>query len=720
VAGASILERLTAAGRSGVDLQSLLDGAETAAEREARQRALETLQTEGTAVEWNGRWIAIQATEWIVGTVQRLERGDAVLRSGSAGEAGYFIARRFLKSAQDGDLVLAALRDRKRRRRRTSHRLPEVTVLKVLAPRVEALVGVLEAGRRGLEFVPFDPRIRLQIDLSGTNDLSPGTYVVATVSKYDSLSGGRMRAEVQEVLGSLDEPGVDVLACLRHFAIPDEFPPAVSAAAEELPTDPASSSWQDREDLREHTTITIDGASARDFDDAISLEERPDGGFLLGVHIADVSHYVAEGGVLDLEAYRRGTSVYFPDRAVPMLPERLSNGLCSLRPDVPRLTLSAFLEVSKTGEVISRRFCKSAIISKRRLTYSEVCRLLEEPEATDEETYGEVLATVKRAERLMRKMLARRSQRGSIDFDLPEGSVVLDLDGAAIGVRPGERNVAHRIIEEFMIAANEAVALELEGNETPALYRVHDEPDRQRLHELRELLEPLGIPLDVDADFVHPRALQAVMQQVEGRPAEPFVASLVLRSMKRARYEPDPRGHYALSSRHYTHFTSPIRRYPDLLIHRQLKSLLAESEGAGDEEDELLAARLPTIAEHTSSTEARAERAERLILHWKVVRFLAGREGESFAARITGVKPYGLFLQLTDLFVDGLLPIANLRDDFYEYRAERHELVGRKGKVLRLADAITVTLEEVDLNRRRLLLGLPPSSSGPTSSTIES
>jgi ribonuclease R len=579
---------------------------------------------------------------------------------------------------------------------------------------------VLEAGPRGLEIVPFDPRIGAQIDLRGTDGLAPGTYVVIAVSSHNSPRGGRPRAEVQEVLGSLEDPGVDVLACLRHFGIPDEFPRAVLTAADEFPADPDPSSWQDREDLREHTTITIDGESARDFDDAISVEEQPDGRFLLGVHIADVSHYVSEGDVLDLEAYKRGTSVYFPDRAVPMLPEGLSNGLCSLRPDVPRLTLSAFLEVSKSGEVVNRRFSQTVIRSKRRLTYSEVCRLLEHPQATDQATYGQVLTTVKRAERLMRRMLARRSKRGSIDFDLPEGSVVLDLDGAAIGVRPGERNVAHRIIEEFMIAANEAVALELEGRETPALYRVHDEPDRQRLHELRELLEPLGVPLDLSAESIHPRTLQAVMKQVEGRPAEPFVASLVLRSMKRARYEPDPLGHYALSSRHYTHFTSPIRRYPDLLVHRQLKDSLIEKTRPNLPEDALLAARLPTIAEHASSTEARAERAERLVLHWKVVRLLAGREGETFAARITGVKPYGLFLQLTDFFVDGLLPLANLRDDFYEYRAERHELVGRKGKVLRLADAITVTLEEVDLNRRRLLLGLPSESGQRTSDTIES
>jgi ribonuclease R len=695
-----------AAGRTGLTANRLhrLVREEIDDEDLARQ-ALDELERSGTAAEWNGRWYALQFTNWVVGTVQRLERGDAILRSGAGGEPGHFIARRFLKSAADGDLVLAHLRPRKQGERRPSHRLPEASVLKVLAPRVERLVGVLERFPRGLRIVPFDPRVKLEVPVTDGDGLEPGMYVVAELVEASSPRGGAPRAVVKEVLGTLDTPGVDVLAALRHFDIPDEFPPEVQAASEALPEDPQAASWQGREDLRDQITVTIDGETARDFDDAISLEDLPGGGFRLGVHIADVAHYVEEGGILDLEAYKRGTSVYFPDRAVPMLPERISNGLCSLRPDVPRLTMSAFLDISSSGEVLSRRFSESVIQSKRRLTYSEVRRLLESPEPGDVEAYGRVLSTIQRAERLMRLMLARRIERGSIDFDLPEGNVILDLTGAAVGVRPGQRNVAHRIIEEFMIAANEAVAQELEGQELPGLYRVHDEPDPMRLRDLKELLEPLGIQLDLDAQSIHPRALQAVMKRVEGQAYEPFVASLVLRSMKRARYEPDPLGHYALASRHYSHFTSPIRRYPDLLVHRQLKTALATT-GPGPAATDLLIARLPTIAEYTSSTEARAERAERLILQWKVVRMLAGREGDSFAARVTGVMPYGMFVQLTDYYVDGLLPLANLQNDYFEYRAERHELVGRKGRVFRLADELTVTLKEVDLNRRRLLIAL--------------
>jgi ribonuclease R len=457
--------------------------------------------------------------------------------------------------------------------------------------------------------------------------------------------------------------------------------------------------------------VTIDGDSARDFDDAISVERLADGGFVLGVHIADVAHYVREGGVLDLEAYRRGTSVYFPERAVPMLPETLSNGLCSLRPGVPRLAVSVLLEMSGAGEVRSRRFAETVICSRRRLTYSEVRRLLEEPEPSDEGEYGEVLGALRQAHELMTLLHRRRLARGSIDFDLPEGDVILDLDGVTVGVRPGERTVAHRIIEEFMIAANEAVAAELEGRDAPALYRIHEEPDRGRLEELRELLKPLGIPLEVDVEHLHPTVLQEVLRRVEGHREESFVATLVLRAMKRALYFPESRGHYALSSRHYTHFTSPIRRYPDLLVHRQLKAIL-HGEPAEGPPEELLRERLPTLADHTSATERRAERAERLLLQWKVVRFLQGREGEEFSGRVTGVQPYGLFVQLTDLYVDGLLPIANLVDDYYEFRPELHRLEGRKGKIFRLADELTVALVEVDLLRRGLVLGLPDRRGG--------
>ncbi len=477
-----------------------------------------------------------------------------------------------------------------------------------------------------------------------------------------------------------------------------------------LPADPRPEDWAGREDLRGARIITIDGESARDFDDAVSVEPLPGGGFRLAVHIADVSFYVREGSALDLAAYERGTSVYYPERAVPMLPEALSNGLCSLRPRVPRLALSAFLEIGPGGEVRSRRFAETVIESRRRMTYDEVRRLLEDPQPGDSEEYGEILPMLADMRRLMGILLAVREARGSIDFDLPEGDVELDTDGVVVGVVAGERHVAHRIIEEFMIAANEAVAEALEGAGAAGLFRVHDPPSPERLAELREILAGLGIRLAGDLSNVAPAALQEVLRKAAGRPEEHFVTTLVLRSMQRAFYDPECRGHYALASRYYTHFTSPIRRYPDLIVHRRLKELLAgqaEAEAARTR----LAERLPEIAGHSSSTERRAEQSERDLLQWKKVRFLAGRVGERFPGRVTGVQPFGLFVQLDGYYVDGLVPIRTFGDDYYRFEPEAHRLVGeRRRRVFQLADAVEVDLVGVDLRHRGLdfkLAGMP-------------
>jgi ribonuclease R len=580
---------------------------------------------------------------------------------------------------------------------------PEAEAAALLQGR-DSLVGTIEIDELGRPLLaPFDARLQLELPVEGAEGVARGELVVVAVVP---ASGRRPpRARLVERLGPPDEPGVDVLAILRHYRIPDEFPPEVERAAESLPAEPRPPDWQGREDLRGEVVITIDGETARDFDDAVSIERLGNGVFRLGVHIADVSHYVPEGSVIDREAYLRGTSVYYPERAVPMLPERLSNGLCSLRPHSSRLTVSAFLDFDRDGRVLERRFAETVIRSTRRMTYEEVRRLLSEPRPEDGPAYGDVLPALREMHHLMEILLHARMVRGSIDFDLPEGNVELDTDGVVVGIRPQERTVAHRIIEEFMIAANEAVAFELVSHEIPALFRVHDPPRSERLEELRDLLRPLGIELPDDLESLHPSALQAVLRRVAGTPEEQFVASVVLRTMQRAIYDPECRGHYALASRYYTHFTSPIRRYPDLLVHRQLKRRPTAEEAAG------LAARLPEIAEHCSVTEKRAEQSERDLLQWKKVRFLAGRVGERFWGRITGVQPFGLFVQLEGLNVDGLVPVRTLGDDYYVYEPEAHRLVGeRHGRVFQLADAVEVELTGADLRRRSLdlrIVGVP-------------
>jgi ribonuclease R len=709
------MAELRNAGRRGLDYERLIEAAPPDWEPGEIEATVGRMAATGAVVERARRWYALQFTDWRVGMFQQLEGGDALIRSGERGEAGYFVRRRDLKDARDGDTVLIRPSRSGRGRAgrgggRSSGRghqtdLPRATVVRVLDRGIESVIGTLELGEGNRWLIPFDPKLSLDLIVEETGEEEPleDQFVEVEILSQSRPGAGPWRGRVREVLGSPDTPGVDVKVVLRHFRIPEEFPPEVDAAAERLPVDPTADDWRDRSDFRDEIVVTIDGKTARDFDDAISVRRRKEGGYLLAVHIADVSHYVGEGSVLDLEAYRRGTSVYFPERAVPMLPERLSNGLCSLRPEVPRLTLSALLEISDTGQIIGRRFVESVIRSRRRLTYSEVRRILEEPAEGDRSEYGEVLPMLETARELMKVLYQARIDRGSIDFDLPAGNVVLDTDGVTVGVRPADRNTAHRMIEEFMIAANEAVSFELVANDVPALHRVHDPPSRDDLHELRTILGGLAIPLDGDLTNLHPRALQEVLRRVEGVPEEPFVSTLVLRSLRQALYAPDCRGHYALAAHNYAHFTSPIRRYPDLLVHRQLRSLI-QGTASGDDPS-LLDARLPAIGERSSLTERRAERSERIILQWKLVRLLADRTGEAFSGRITGIQPFGIFVQLVDFYVDGLVPIRTLGDDFYVFDEGQHTLTGREhGGVFRLGDAVTVVLAEVDQRRRSLIL----------------
>jgi ribonuclease R len=693
---------LDAAGRQGLTEEQVRRTLEAEIGGKELDAALRTLSERGRAAQVEGRWYAVEHTPWAVGIIDPVDTGDALLRPGYRQEPELFIRRRNLNGALAGDTVL--VRRMGRTAKPTDWKLPEGAVLQILAQRHQTLVGTLETegGRRWL--VPYDPKLALELTVADADEIPETHYVVVGIERVRGAVG-----RVLEDLGDPVEPGVDVKVVLRHYDIPEDFPEPVLASLRSYPADPRPEDWAGREDLRGQTILTIDGESARDFDDAVSVERLPNGQFRLGVHIADVAHYVREGTPLDSEAYRRGTSVYYPDRAIPMLPEALSNGLCSLRPNVPRLTMSAFLDIDRDGHITERRFAETVIQSARRMTYNEVRRILEEPRETDAAEYGPVLPVLREMHVLMTILHHARLVRGSIDFDLPEGNVELGTDGTVVGVIASQRNVAHRIIEEFMIVANEAVAYELETRAVPALYRVHDAPSPDRLAELRDLLGPLGITLRGNFDALHPTFLQEVLKQAQGTPAEPFVSSVVLRTMQRAHYSPEHRGHYALASRYYCHFTSPIRRYPDLVVHRSLRALLR---GGSDLVARMeIADRLPAVGEHTSFTERRAEQSERDLLQWKKVRFLADRVGEVFHGRITGVQPFGLFVQLDELFVDGLVPIRTMADDYYLYESDSHRLIGENTRrVFRLADEVEVELTGVSLRHRGLdfkIAGMP-------------
>jgi ribonuclease R len=487
------------------------------------------------------------------------------------------------------------------------------------------------------------------------------------------------------------------------------------AIATEVPAEVVAS----RVDLRERSIVTIDGETAKDFDDAVEVQTLANGNYLLGVHIADVAHYVTEGSSLDREAFERGTSVYFPGRAIPMLPERLSNGICSLNPKVERLTFSCEMEIDRRGKFVNRKIYKSVIRTKERMTYTNVNAILvacgaasasgaERDKAAEEkgpellDRYGYLLEDFKRMYELYEVLATRRQQRGSIDFDLPEAEVMLGDTGDIEAIRATERNVAHRLIEEFMLAANETVARELVFASQPGLYRVHEQPDPQKLEDLREILKEFKLKLRGNVEEIRPGELQRVLKEVSGTPQDRFLTNLVLRSMRRAFYSEESTGHFALGLEHYCHFTSPIRRYPDLIVHRRLAELIGSGALYGERRDEIESAH-PLYASQSSEWERRADDAEREVLEWKKVIFMRDKVGNEYDGIVTGVAPFGLFIELDEIFVQGLVPVATIGGDFWRYHDREHRMRGEStSRELRLGDQVRIRVESIDEDKHQI------------------
>ena len=455
-----------------------------------------------------------------------------------------------------------------------------------------------------------------------------------------------------------------------------------------------------RRDLREQPTVTIDGETARDFDDAISIEKIRTG-FRLWVHIADVAHYVKEETSLNEEAYARGTSVYLPDRAIPMLPEALSNGICSLNPNLDRLTLTCEMDISPLGEILKYDIYESVINSNERMTYTAVREILVDKDPSQRKRYAALLPEFELMAELMEVLRVKRSKRGSIDFDLPEPQIVLDLQGRMTEIIRAERNMAHQIIEEFMLAANETVAGHIEKKEAPFMYRIHEEPAEEKLTDLIDFLATLGISLPT-VKKLKPVHLQKALAKAKGTPEETLINTVLLRTMKQARYSAENVGHFGLAAETYTHFTSPIRRYPDLIVHRILKSDMK-----GKLKDPAyvkhLAETLPEAAIHCSLRERTAMEAERDVITMLKIEFMKDKLGEVYDGIVTGVTQFGLFVQLRELFVEGLVHVSTLTDDYYHYVEKLHCLRGERLKcVYRIGDAIRVRVDRVDAARKRI------------------
>jgi ribonuclease R len=675
------------------------------AESEAFRARLDAMEGRGSLARVRGeKYSHIEYSGFVSGKISiRAEGFGFVLSPHPKGEDLY-VPRGGLGGALDGDLVLAreVQQPKKKGPRRFDDRISG-TVVKILERARDRVVGQFKTDEGRLRVVPYDPKMAVEIRVSsGSTAGALDSEIV--VAKFTSFPDQRRIAhgEVVERLGFLGEPGVDIEIVLRMFDLPSRFPAEVEAEADAMPETATPEDLGARSDYREHTIVTIDGETARDFDDAVEVE-RTEHGYRLGVHIADVSHYVQEGSALDAEARFRATSVYFPGRVVPMLPERLSNELCSLNPRVDRLTMSAEIEFDRTGRVVKSHFGRGVIRSAARMTYTEVARLIDAPEAEEDRITGSLLPMFRLMRELAMKLKARREERGSIDFDLASAAVMLDEQGFVVAIRPESRNIAHSIIEEFMLAANEAVARHLFFAKEPAVYRVHDRPDPDRLIALRETLETFDYDLKGDLAEIPPAAFQRVLREIQGKPEERFLTDLLLRSQQKAVYSAECRGHYALAASYYCHFTSPIRRYPDLLVHRALTRLLAAKRPFPSEDFEARNGYLEELARASSARERRAEAAEREALLWKKIVFLRDKIGRVFDAYVSGVAAFGLFVMVSDTLVEGLVPVASLSDDFYVYEDKHHRLRGRSnGRVYRLGDPVWVKLTSIDEVQRRV------------------
>jgi ribonuclease R len=611
-----------------------------------------------------------------------------------------YIAAANLSEAMHGDRVVVRIE-------RHSERGAEGRIIRILERSQSSIVGRYDVDDAGLGYVvPFDRRVLtdVQVPTGQSSSAEPGEMVVVEITRWPSATRGPV-GKVVEVLGRIDEPGVDTQIIIRKFGIPDVHSDEAVAEATRLGTVVKERDIKGRTDFRGVTTVTIDGEHARDFDDAITIEKLPNGHFWLGVHIADVSHYVTEGSVLDEEAYERGTSVYFTERAVHMFPAELATGLCSLNPNVDRLVQSCLMEVDRQGRVVRYEMHDGVINSDARMTYTAVNAILTDRDPETMFEYQPLVPMFEQMKELFDILNRRRRRRGSIDFDLPEAEVILSEIGEIEAIVASERNIAHRIIEEFMLLANETVAAHLENGGVPALHRVHEAPDAKKVEEFEAFITTLGYSLAARGRALTPKHFQKLIDRMKGTPEERPIAALMLRTMQKARYDAASLGHFGLAVDYYTHFTSPIRRYPDLVVHRMLRE---SRQGAiAHARREELEEELPETAKHASEMERRADDAERELLQWKNVRFMANKVGDEYGGYITGVAPFGLFIELIEHYVEGLVHVSSMADDYYRFVEQEHVLRGEHTKKsYRLGDRVDVQVVRVDMERRQVDLGL--------------
>lgn len=604
-----------------------------------------------------------------------------------------FIAPHEINGALNGDTVLIRVL------KETSGDRREGTVTKIVERGKTSFVGTFQANRGFGFVVPDDKKMSMDIFVAKEDTLGAvdGHKVVVEITNWpDQVKSAT--GMITKILGHKNDPGVDILSIIYKHDIPPEFPAEVVEAAAQVPDEITDKDLIGRRDLRHETIVTIDGADAKDLDDAVTVTKNEDGTYKLGVHIADVSYYVTQDSILDKEAYDRATSVYLTDRVIPMIPHRLSNGICSLNPQVDRLTLSCEMIIDGAGQVIKHEIFQSVIKTTERMTYSDVYKILEERDDNPElvERYKPLIPMFELMAELAQVLRNRRMSRGAIDFDFKESKVIVKEDGWPVDIVLRERTVAERLIEEFMLVANETVAEHFHWMELPFIYRIHEDPKPEKLQRFFEFVTNFGLVIKGTGNSVHPKALQEILKSIEGLPEEPVISTMLLRSLQQAKYYPESLGHFGLSADYYTHFTSPIRRYPDLIVHRLIRTYLIN----GDTSKETVVhwnAVMDEIAEHTSERERRAVDAERDTDALKKAQFMSDKIGEEFIGMVSSITNFGIFVELPNT-VEGLVHISNMTDDYYRFEDRMMTMIGeRTGRQFRIGDEVKIRVSNVNI-----------------------
>ncbi len=623
-----------------------------------------------------------------VGKYMATQRGFGFVRV-EGEDDDIFIPGSYTKSALDGDTVQVLVKKEGGEGKRR-----EGQVLNILERGNSVLVGTYTRSRNFGFVTPDNQKFTKDIYVAKAESKGAvtGHKVVVEITDFGDEQR-KPEGRVLEILGHVNDPGVDILSVIKAYGLPEEYPDDVMKQIENIPDEVEEKEKAGRADFRDLQTVTIDGEDAKDLDDAITISKEGNM-YHLGVHIADVSQYVTEGSPLDKEALKRGTSIYLVDRVIPMIPHKLSNGICSLNQGVDRLALSCMMDINEKGEIVKHKICESVINVTRRMSYTSVHKIIEEKDEAERKEYEELIPMFELMYELADILQARREKRGSIDFDFPEAKIILDEKGKPIDVKEYERTQANRIIEEFMLAANQTVAEEYFWNELPFVYRTHETPDMEKIQNLALFIENFGYTLKIKEDEIHPKEVQKLMRSIAGKPEEGLIGRLALRSMKQARYTTECEGHFGLALKYYCHFTSPIRRYPDLQIHRIIKENIHG--GMKDKRIDHYQKILPEVAEQTSALERRADDAEREVEKMKKAEYMEQFVGKDFEGTISGLTTWGMYVELPNT-IEGMIRVADIPGDYYYYDEDLHRMVGEQtGKVYKMGEPLRIIVAGVD------------------------